>query len=243
MLSHLCTSIIRSRNFHGSTRTSKDIRVAVVHTMESPEGKTTAEDVAGWFAGSNAPKASAHYCVDVNSIVGCVNERDVAWAAPGANHDGIQIELAGRAGQTAKQWADAYSRAELVNAARLVADICRRHGIPARKLTNAQLRNGARGIVGHAQVSVVYNKSDHTDPGVSFPWAGFEKDVRALLPDKRRWQIRLVDGNGKVVARSAIAGKAGIAARVTTFSARVSKKVAAMTLAGRKPRIRVVKVQ
>lgn len=159
---------IPSPNKHAG-RTRKP-RVVVMHTMESPERATTAEDVArNWFA-KTAARASAHYCVDADSIVQCVSEADTAWAAPGANADGIQIELAGRAGQGAAGWADTYSVAELDLAARLVADICTRHNIPIRKLTREQLAAGERGIIGHVDASAVYRLSDHTDPGPDFPW-------------------------------------------------------------------------
>lgn len=159
---------IPSPNKH-SGRTRK-VRVVVMHTIESPERATTAEDVArNWLAKTEA-RASAHYCVDADSIVQCVSEADTAWAAPGANADGIQIELAGRAGQGAAGWSDPYSVAELDLAARLVADICTRHGIPIRKLTREQLAAGERGIIGHVDASAVYRLSDHTDPGLDFPW-------------------------------------------------------------------------
>lgn len=159
---------IPSPNKH--TGRTRKVRVVVMHTMESPERATTAEDVArNWFAKTEA-RASAHYCVDADSIVQCVSEADTAWAAPGANADGIQIELAGRAGQGAEGWADPYSVAELDLAARLVADICTRHSIPIRKLTREQLANGERGIIGHVDASAVYRLSDHTDPGPDFPW-------------------------------------------------------------------------
>lgn len=242
MFSPLCNRIIRARNFTDSSRTAADVRVVVIHTMESPEGSNTAEAVADWFAGSSAPQASAHYCVDNNSIVGCVNESDVAWAAPGCNRDGVQVELAGRASQTAAQWSDAYSKAELVRAAKLVADICHRQGIPARRLSNADLAAGKSGIIGHVQASQVYKRSTHTDPGSSFPWAAFVKDVQSFMPDTRRWQLHLVDKNDLVVDRSSIVGKAGLSARIVTFSTRVAPRVAKMTLAGKRPRIRVVRV-
>ena len=57
------------------------IDVLVIHTMESPEKPDTAESVANWFSGSTAPQASAHYCIDGNSIVQCVHDDDVAWHA------------------------------------------------------------------------------------------------------------------------------------------------------------------
>ena len=75
------------------------IDLLVIHTMEAPEKPDTAENVAKWFAGSTAPQASAHYCIDADSIVQCVQDRDVAWHAPGANHNGLGFEHAGTAGR------------------------------------------------------------------------------------------------------------------------------------------------
>jgi N-acetyl-anhydromuramyl-L-alanine amidase AmpD len=171
---------IPARNYTPVSGTRK-VDLVVIHTMETPEGLTTAENIAYWFAGSTAPKASAHYCVDVNSVVQCVKENDVAWAAPGANHDGIQIELAGRAGSTAEQWADPYSKMELHLAALLVADICKRHGIPARRLNTGAVANGGRGITGHVNVSEAFKGSTHWDPGPNFPWDSFLAEVNKIL--------------------------------------------------------------
>ncbi|MEU4513140.1 peptidoglycan-binding domain-containing protein [Nonomuraea wenchangensis] len=148
------------------------IRVIVVHTMETGESSNVAENVAAYFARPST-NASAHLCVDNNSVVRCVADSDTAWAAPGCNSDGLQIELAGRAGQSKAQWADAYSKDLLDLAAGQVARWCRTYNIPARRLTRAQLRAGQRGIVGHADVSAVYKRSDHWDPGDNFPWSSF----------------------------------------------------------------------
>lgn len=158
------------------------IRVIVMHTMESPEGSTTAEDVARYFQRLPASNpASAHLCVDNNSTVRCVADKDTAWAAPGANADGLHMELAGRAAQTTAQWSDPYSKALLERAAANAAQWCKTYNIPARRLTRTQLRAGERGFVGHDDVSVVYKKSDHTDPGDYFPWNQFIGLVRAYL--------------------------------------------------------------
>lgn len=160
------------------------VRVIVIHTMEAPEKSTTAEDVARYFATTDT-KASAHLCIDNDSIVQCVMDRDVAWAAPGCNNDGIQIELAGTAAQTDAQWDDAYSRALLNNGANAVAQYCLKYNVPIRHLSNTELKNGRKGIVGHVQVSTVYKKSDHQDPGKSFPWARFLEQVSAFYEARK----------------------------------------------------------
>ena len=113
------------------TRTGgkRQIDLIVIHTMEMDEKGETAENCAQWFRNPGA-KVSAHYCVDANSIVQCVRDQDVGWHAPGANHDGIGIEHAGRAKQTGRDWSDPYSKAMLERSATLVAELCKKYKIP-----------------------------------------------------------------------------------------------------------------
>jgi N-acetyl-anhydromuramyl-L-alanine amidase AmpD len=156
------------------------VRVLVIHDMEAPEKGETAENVARYFA-TTRTKASAHVCVDNNSVVQCVKDSDIAFAAPGCNNDGIQIELAGYGKQAAADWKDEYSTAMLKRAADVVAQYCLKFAIPPKHLTDGELAAGAMGIVGHAQVSRVYKKSDHTDPGPNFPWEYFMAMVVASV--------------------------------------------------------------
>lgn len=164
---------IRARNYTDARRGTMDI--VVIHSTESGRGKGTARAVAGWFAGASAPRASAHYVVGDDEVLQCVLEEDVAWAAPGGNRTGIQIELCGRASQTADEW---LRGPMLGRAAALVAGICRRRGIPIVRLSPADLLAGRRGITGHVDVSRAFRESSHVDPGVNFVWEDFLEMVR-----------------------------------------------------------------
>lgn len=152
----------------------------VLHTMETPENSTVARNIAtGWFSRVEAG-TSAHYVVGDTEIFQCVNEGDYAWAAmTTGNAHGIHIEMAGRASQGRNEWFDDYSRTMLELVAALTADICARHGIPVRILTDAQLAAGEKGITSHAAISRVFRESDHTDPGYGFPWDYFLERVQA----------------------------------------------------------------
>jgi N-acetyl-anhydromuramyl-L-alanine amidase AmpD len=172
---------IQARNF--TRGRSAPIDVLVIHTMESPEKPDTAEDVARWFAGPTAPRASAHYCIDSNTIVQCVRDSDVAWHAPGANHNGLGFEHAGCAAQTAADWEDPYSSSCLELSAQLAAQKCAEHGIPVVWLDVDDLRAGKRGITGHVQVSDAFKRSDHRDPGTHFPVDEYLALVNAHLHD------------------------------------------------------------
>ncbi len=169
---------IPARNFTPANRTG--CRLIVIHSMESPEKPGTARAVAKWFAGPISPRASAHFSVDNSEVIRCVLEKDIAWAAPGANNDGLHVELAGYAKQTAADWDDAYSRAELSRAAELCADIAQRYQIPPVRLTVDEVRDGkTKGFCSHKDVSDAFKKSTHQDPGQNFPW---------------QWFLHLVDG-------------------------------------------------
>ena len=146
----------------------RTIDLIVIHTMEMDEKGDTAEHCALWFR-NPAAKVSAHYCVDANSIVQCVRDQDIGWHAPGANHDGIGIEHAGRAKQTGRDWSDAYSVAMLERSAALVADLCKKYSIPVTWLYAADLRAGKRGITTHDAVSKAFKRGSHWDPGHGLP--------------------------------------------------------------------------
>lgn len=159
---------IQARNYtlHPSQRA---IHILVVHDMESDDKPDTAENVAKWFAGTTAPQASAHYCVDQNSIVQCVRDRDIAWHAPGANSDGIGVEFAGWARYTREQWQTEANAAMLEIASGLFAAKCAQYSVPPVFLRAPQLIAGRRGITTHWEVTKAYRLGDHWDPGENFP--------------------------------------------------------------------------
>ena len=165
---------------------TRQVRVIVMHSMEAPEKGDTAEKIAEHFATTKKQK-SAHICVDNNSIVQCVLDNNVAWAAPGANRDGIQIEMAGYAKQTEEEWKDQYSTLVLENAAEAAAQYCLKYSIPIQRLTDKQLKDKTtRGFASHAQVSEVFKLSDHTDPGKGFPWKYFLERVAVKYEQRKK---------------------------------------------------------
>jgi N-acetyl-anhydromuramyl-L-alanine amidase AmpD len=164
----------------------RNVRLIVIHSMEAPEKGDTAESVAKYFKTTNR-EASAHICVDNNSIVQCVLDNNIAWAAPGANSDGIHIEMAGYADQETAEWLDPYSTLVLENAANAAAQYCLKYKIPPIHLTDAELGDKkTKGIVSHAQVTTVFKKGTHTDPGKNFPWAYFIGRVEVHLEKRKK---------------------------------------------------------
>jgi len=159
---------VQARWYTPANRTQIDL--IVVHTMEGGEAPGTAEGCAHFFNTLPAShKASAHGCCDVNSIVESVRDKDIAFHAPGANHNGLGMEHAGTARQTLAQWQDPYSEAMLHISAAWAARKCIKYGIPIKYVDAAGLLRGERGFTKHNDVSIAFKKSTHWDPGPFFP--------------------------------------------------------------------------
>jgi len=187
-------TMILSPNMHVGRRSP--IRLIVIHTMEVSEGDLRVAESVGLAFQNRARQASAHVGIDADSECRYVQDQDTAWAAPGANSDGLQEELAGRAGQTTGQWQDDDSKKILERGARRTAQWCRENAIPARHLTVTQVRDGVtKGICGHDDVTNAFKLGTHWDPGPAFPWARFLARVNELMgttppPITPRSQVR-----------------------------------------------------
>ena len=173
-------NFIQARNYTKASRTAIDL--IVIHTMESPDKPGTAENVAAWFAGPSAPMASAHYCVDQDSVVQTVHDHDVAWHAPGANSNGIGIEHAGYAKRTHAEWAAPSVLAMLELSAALSATLCARWDIPVVRLSPDDLKAKKRGLCGHIDCTNAFSKGKgHWDPGPAFPWDWYLERVASYI--------------------------------------------------------------
>jgi hypothetical protein len=175
---------VQAKNFTLLYPKKRTITVITIHTMENPEKPDGAENVAAWFAGKTQyppPIASAHYCIDQDSVVQCVRDSDIAWHAPGCNSNGIGLEHNGFARQSVSDWFDEPSRKMLELSARLCAKLVNLYGIPIVKLTPMDLFQGASGFCGHADATKAFPGPGrtHTDPGGNFPYAHFLAMVEA----------------------------------------------------------------
>lgn len=144
----------------------------VLHSMQAPNKPDTAEGVGQFF--SRLPpgsKASAHVGADVNSRVRYVSDDDVAYAAPGANHDGLHIELAGYAEYDAGRWTQPDMMAMLQQASAQMREWSQRYDIPLRFLRAGELARdpNIKGVTTHNEVRLAYRLTNHWDPGPGFP--------------------------------------------------------------------------
>lgn len=157
----------KTNYYIGRTRA---IRVIVLHSMEAQESADTAEAVGRWFQ-NPAANGSTQVGVDSDSICRYVGDEHTVWGAKGVNADGLHIEQAGYARQTAAQWRDNYSLRTIENAAIIGAEWAIKYKIPVRWLTIAQIRDGkTKGFMTHHDSTIAFSvRGGHTDPGAAYP--------------------------------------------------------------------------
>jgi hypothetical protein len=155
----------------------------VLHCIECPEAATSAESCASWMSRLDEKEGvkSCHYFVDSDSVVQGVLDHHVAFHAPPLNPTSIGIEHAGYARQTRDEWLDPFGQRMLGLSVQLSARLCQRWKIPEVFVRAADLQMRKRGITTHAEVSLAFGQSDHTDPGPSFPIGWYVERVAALL--------------------------------------------------------------
>lgn len=162
---------------------TKAVRLIVIHSTESSEKTGGAQQIARYF--QNPPRAgSSHIVVDDKDIIQCVHDSDTAAGAVGANQDGIHIEQVGKAGQTALEWDDDYSNAVIRNCANVVAQYSLKYDIPLKRLSVAEIKAGAKGVVGHIDISLAYPGTGHTDPGSNYSWSEMLAEAEKFRADR-----------------------------------------------------------
>lgn len=168
---------------------TRPVQYVTLHYTAGSEGPRSAEDGARYDK-TRSDGTSCHYFSDsFGPPLWEVGEGDRAHTALWRGNElGVHIEICGTR-QTRSQWLDGVSLATLKTTALLVADICKRHGFPLRRLSVAETRAawfnpvGKRpsGINDHNTITKAYpeDAGDHTDVGEAFPWDVFMAMVTA----------------------------------------------------------------
>jgi hypothetical protein len=159
-------------------------QVVVIHATDST---ASAHDEAS-YATHREDQTSAHFYVDAGGIYEALQLENVAFGCLWhGNQISVQFELCGRSNQLPD--------AVLRKAAPYVAEVCRRFGIPVRKISAGQVAAGVKGICGHADITAAFPQDggDHTDPGSAFPWGTFIGYVNgggqpAPAPQPQQWE-------------------------------------------------------
>lgn len=172
---------------HYGVKRTGPVRLVVIHTPIWQEIASGAEGLGRYFASmADNRVASSHIGVDSDTIVQYVKDSFVAYGAPGANHDGMHIEIVGTHTQTPAQWRDLFSITALALSADATAQYLLKYGLPPKLLSVAEVKGGiAKGVCSHNSVSLAFGKSNHSDPGHNFPWDRFMKYVEGAYADRK----------------------------------------------------------
>jgi hypothetical protein len=154
---------------HSGTRPLSAIDLIVLHDMEVTSYDTAAEAVGAYFE-MQASGGSTNHGIDNNSIQCYLADNVIPWGAPYANTNGLHFEQMGKASWSESEW-KSKAKGTLDRTAWLIAVKAKKLGIPIRKLTDEQVRAGAKGVTTHRQCTRVFHVyGGHTDPGSGFPY-------------------------------------------------------------------------
>lgn len=143
-------------------------QMVVIHATAN----TASAEAEAAYAARRTDGVSAHFYVDGDSAIQALDTAVIAYGCfPTGNSRSVQFELCGLNNQI--------TDATMRQAAPIVARACREFGLPIRKVSPAQLRDGVKGICGHLDVTLAWGEGDHTDPGSAFPWDRFIGYVQA----------------------------------------------------------------
>lgn len=162
--------------------TGRQISLLVLHRQEAPAQVGTAEATAHFFQrlpeyrivnGKRvSTKASVHRVYDPGTKVKCVEDKDVAYAAPGTNHNGLHYELPGYSADN--DWSTPPVEAAMYLCAEDVVEDANKYRIPLTFLNHRDLVAGrVQGVTTHWEITQAWHKTDHTDPGNYFPIGRF----------------------------------------------------------------------
>lgn len=180
---------VEAANYTPADRNKQDIWYLVVHDEEAPEDQGEALRIAEYF--SHQPHSnegsSAHRIVDDKEIVHAVHWKDIAWAAPGANTNGLHWEQSGYVTDHKRDWESEYGLKQMHLLAVDIANACKFFGIRPVRLKPSELKENARlgkgkyrGICGHDTVTKAFpNIGTHTDPGPHYPWNDLMNKIKA----------------------------------------------------------------
>jgi hypothetical protein len=126
---------------------------------------------------------------DPGETVETCPENVVGYHCGNGNQFGIGFEVTGYAAWTLEQWTTGDAWAALRLDAKLLAESSTRLNIPLRWLSLNQIRNGERGVVTHADITLTKGGTTHTDPGKNFPFDAFMRTAQ-------QWQGGNAPGGG-----------------------------------------------
>ena len=186
--------------YHYSAGHNLPLSRIVIHGTVSATRPGGAREVATYFQSPNSG-GSTQYIVDPGEIIQAAADDTICWhAPPNINSLGVEfcdwVNWAQGNGKTVadldsfwtgKTQADFDARWSLPAwdqmlrlGAGLVHALAVEYSVPITRISVADLLAGRHGLCGHVDVSQAWHQTDHSDPGLSFPWATFIDYILAI---------------------------------------------------------------
>lgn len=163
----------------------------VIHDAESGDGAAQSLVAALKSPGDRISTSghiygSGYHCV-TDGLGGYIEVADATagpYAAPPFNADHWHACMPGFANQSRDQWQDELSWNHILGMAKCIVDKWNEDGQTwsLAFIFADQLKQGLRGYTSHAQISLAFpDKTDHTDPGVNFPFDLLAIEIGKLI--------------------------------------------------------------
>lgn len=170
-----------SSNWGGMTNQSR--LWVVVHCTADDYSDNYPTNLGNYWKNNRDIDVSVQYGISDTQVRQYVPHFGYAYQTrdPG-NARGVGIEFSGLSTYSRATWLKHDDM--LRNGAKLIAQICKKHGIPPVRLSQSSLKSYAKGIITHNEHRMAFGGS-HTDPGPSFPMDVLMKYVAEQFSDTK----------------------------------------------------------
>ena len=187
------------------------LQAVILHTTDGPRDSIVHEGgaaaTAHWQNTQRKAWSGYHFLLDQSEIIGQCNPANTkanhagvswGWKKQGMGNRQIGVSIAGRADHWDYALAGYPEAVDEVldNLAALAVELYERFGVPLRRVTLEQYKNGQRGWLGH--MDVARPKGRKPDPGTAFPWDVFIAKAKTIQSKKEE----PVKDDGHVAAKA-----------------------------------------
>lgn len=165
-------------------------RGVVIHDSESGDGSTANLISLLQRPGDRPSSHGGFYGSGYHAVTdgqgGYIQVADATagpYSAPPLNATWWHICMPGYAKQTRQEWLDVISMNHIKGVANFVVDKWHEDGQtwPLAFIFADLLLKNYHGYTSHAQVSLAWHQTTHTDPGPNFPWDVLEQEIGKLI--------------------------------------------------------------
>ncbi len=167
---------IQGRNSYSDADGTK-FGIAIHNTSNNASAEAEAS-----YATRRTDGVSSHFYCDADSVIQSLDTTARAGHAGSSqgNQNAVAVEITGTNDKPRQWWLDNVAWDLL---GRVLADVCRAYGIPARRASVAEMQANAKvkAFYSHDDMRRAWGGTTHDDPGPNFPWDRLFTAVNAAL--------------------------------------------------------------